>query len=136
MFFGAFCALIGTLILKSKFLPRVLGVLMVLAGTAYWIDSLRLFLKWPDIPYILRVPLIAENSLALWLLAFGVNETKWRTQAEAFAGARLQRTAGRRITSSQHVYEVRPRKDHRGVDLISDVLPFGRALVREPNTAG
>ena len=28
-----------------------------------------------------------------------------------------------------HVYEVRPRKDHRGVDLISDVLPFGRLLV-------
>ena len=25
-----------------------------------------------------------------------------------------------------HVYEVRPRNDHRGVDLISDVLPFGR----------
>jgi hypothetical protein len=28
--------------------------------------------------------------------------------------------------SSQHVYEARPRKDHRGVDLISDALPFGR----------
>jgi len=27
---------------------------------------------------------------------------------------------------STHVYEVRPRKDHRGVDLISDALPFGR----------
>jgi hypothetical protein len=27
---------------------------------------------------------------------------------------------------SMHVYEVRPRKDERGVDLISDVLPFGR----------
>jgi hypothetical protein len=26
---------------------------------------------------------------------------------------------------SNDVYEVRPRKDHRGVDLISDVLPFG-----------
>ena len=25
-----------------------------------------------------------------------------------------------------HIYEVRPRKDHRGVDLISNVLPFGR----------
>jgi hypothetical protein len=25
-----------------------------------------------------------------------------------------------------HVYEVRPRKDHRGVNLISDALPFGR----------
>jgi hypothetical protein len=30
------------------------------------------------------------------------------------------------ITSSHYVYEVRPRKDKRGVDLISDVLPFGR----------
>jgi hypothetical protein len=29
------------------------------------------------------------------------------------------------MTSSQHVYEVRPRKDHRDVDLISDALPFG-----------
>ena len=27
---------------------------------------------------------------------------------------------------AMHVYEVRPRKDHRGVDLISDALPFGR----------
>jgi hypothetical protein len=25
-----------------------------------------------------------------------------------------------------HVYEVRPRKDHRGVDLISNALPFGQ----------
>jgi hypothetical protein len=32
-----------------------------------------------------------------------------------------------------HVYEVRPRKDHRGVDLISDVLPFGRLWYAEPN---
>jgi hypothetical protein len=30
------------------------------------------------------------------------------------------------MTSSQHIYEVRPRKDHPGVDLISDALPFGR----------
>jgi len=27
---------------------------------------------------------------------------------------------------SQHIYEIRPRKDKRGVDLISDALPFGR----------
>ena len=31
-----------------------------------------------------------------------------------------------------HVYEVHPRKDHRGVDLISDVLPFGRLWYGEP----
>jgi hypothetical protein len=32
-----------------------------------------------------------------------------------------------------HIYEVRPRRDHRGVDLISDVLPFGRLWYGEPN---
>jgi hypothetical protein len=30
------------------------------------------------------------------------------------------------MTSSQHAYEVRPRKDHRGVDLIPDALSFGQ----------
>jgi hypothetical protein len=32
-----------------------------------------------------------------------------------------------------HTYQVRPRKDHRGVDLISDRLPFGRLWYGEPN---
>jgi hypothetical protein len=32
-------------------------------------------------------------------------------------------------------YEVRPRKDKRGFDLISDVLPFGRLWYGEPNAA-
>ncbi len=31
-----------------------------------------------------------------------------------------------------HVYEVRPRKDHRGVDLIPDALPFGHLWYGEP----
>ena len=39
------------------------------------------------------------------------------------------------MTSSQHVYEVRPRKDHRGVDLISDALPFGRLWYVEVSDA-
>jgi hypothetical protein len=34
---------------------------------------------------------------------------------------------------SMHVYEVRPRKEHRGVDLISDALPFGRLWYGEPD---
>jgi hypothetical protein len=32
-----------------------------------------------------------------------------------------------------HVYEIRPRKDKRGVNLISGVLPFGRLWYGEPN---
>jgi hypothetical protein len=37
------------------------------------------------------------------------------------------------MTSSQHAYEVRPRKDKRGVNLISDALPFGGLCYGEPN---
>ena len=32
-----------------------------------------------------------------------------------------------------HTYEVRPCKDHRGIDLISDALPFGRLWYAEPD---
>jgi hypothetical protein len=34
-----------------------------------------------------------------------------------------------------HLYEVHPRKDKHGVDLISDALPFGRLWYDEPNAA-
>ena len=37
------------------------------------------------------------------------------------------------VTLTTHSYEVRPRKDHRGFDLISDALPFGRLWYAEPN---
>jgi len=36
---------------------------------------------------------------------------------------------------SVHEYEVRPRKDRRGVDLISDALPFGRLWYDTPDHA-
>ena len=34
---------------------------------------------------------------------------------------------------STHVYEVRPCRDHRGVDVMSEALPFGRLWYGEPN---
>ena len=37
------------------------------------------------------------------------------------------------LLMSIDLYEARPRKDHRGVDLISDALPFGRLWYGEPN---
>ena len=47
---------------------------------------------------------------------------------DAFTGPRM-------MTSSRHVYKVRPRKDKRGVDLISDALPFGGLWYGEPNAS-
>ena len=40
------------------------------------------------------------------------------------------------MQSTIHVYEVRPRKDKRGVDRISDALPFGRLWYGEPEAVG
>jgi hypothetical protein len=37
--------------------------------------------------------------------------------------------------NAMHIYEVRPRKDHRGVDLVSDALPFGRLWYDKPDDA-
>ena len=39
------------------------------------------------------------------------------------------------MTSPRHLYEVRPRKDRRGVDLISDALPFGGLWYTKPDDA-
>jgi len=81
-FFGVFCVLIGILIFQSRFLPAILGLLMIVAGVTYWINSFRLFLALP-IPYLQWVTLVAELSLALWLLVVGVNEVKWRARVQA-----------------------------------------------------
>ena len=35
------------------------------------------------------------------------------------------------MTTLRHVYEVRPRDDHSGVDLLSDALPFGRLWYKQ-----
>lgn len=78
-FFGVYCALIGFLIFRSKFFPPVLGLLMMAAGVSYWVNSFRLFLALP-IPYFPWVAFVAELSLALWLVAVGLNEAKWRAQ--------------------------------------------------------
>jgi hypothetical protein len=88
-FFGVFCALVGTLIVRSKFLPAFLGVLMIAAGVRYWVDNVVLFLGLPDVPLLDSVPitLIAEVGLALWLLVRGVDETKWRARAASLKAA-------------------------------------------------
>jgi hypothetical protein len=86
-FFGTYCALIGTLIFRSRFFPRILGVLMIVAGVTYWINAFRLFLALP-IPYIQWVTLLGEQSLTLWLLIVGLDEAKWRERAAAYNSMR------------------------------------------------
>ena len=88
--FGPYNLLIGFLIVRSLFLPRILGVLLAFSGVCYLINSFATFLSPAFaahlVPYIL-IPGIAELLLALWLVVFGVNAARWREQ-EAAAGER------------------------------------------------
>jgi hypothetical protein len=80
VFFGFFCLLIGCLIFKSTFLPRILGAGMVIAGLG-WLTFL-----WPPLanylsPYNLAPGILGEGLLTLWLLVMGVNVPRWKEQA-------------------------------------------------------
>jgi hypothetical protein len=90
VFFGITCLLLGYLIFKSTFLPRVLGVLMAIAGLCYLINSFANFLSPPFahalFPWILLGAFPGEFGLMLWLIIFGVNAPRWKEQA-SMAGA-------------------------------------------------
>jgi hypothetical protein len=80
LFFGPFCLLIGYLIFRSSFLPRILGVALAIAGLG-WLAFL-----FPALPRDLSIAIevtgfLAELSLCLWLLVMGVNVQRWKQQA-------------------------------------------------------
>jgi hypothetical protein len=81
VFFGFYCLLIGYLILRSSFLPRILGAGMALAGLG-WLTFLLPALTHLLSPYILAAGL-GEIALTLWLLVASVNAERWNYQAGA-----------------------------------------------------
>jgi len=80
VFFGFYALLTGYLIIRSTFLPRILGVLSVLGGLG-WLSFLYLPLGYRLFPYIAAFGILGAASLLLWLLVFGVNEQRWKEQA-------------------------------------------------------
>src|SRR5712671_2145511 len=86
VFFGFYALLTGYLIIRSIFLPRILGVVSVLGGVG-WLSFLYLPLGYRLFPYIAVLGLLGAASLLLWLLVMGVNEQRWNEQASA-AGER------------------------------------------------
>jgi hypothetical protein len=82
VFFAVHLMLLGWLIIRSRFFPRVLGALLVVSGLCYLVNSFAVFLA-PTLhlpPYILAPSVFGELALALWLFAVGLNEAKWQEQ--------------------------------------------------------
>ncbi|MCB0747465.1 MAG: DUF4386 domain-containing protein [Ignavibacteriae bacterium] len=76
MFWGLWLLPFGLLVYKSKFIPRVFGILLVIAGLAYMIDS-TIALLFPSYSVFVNKPTlllaaIGEISITLWLLIKGV----------------------------------------------------------------
>ena len=90
LLFAFYFPIIGWLVYKSDFLPRILGVIYTMAGVGYLINSLAWFL-FPGIaahlfPYILLPAFIGEVSMCIWLIVKGVNVTKWEEKTTHLAG--------------------------------------------------
>src|SRR5882757_6869342 len=85
-FFGFYALLTGYLIIKSTFLPRILGVWSVVAGFG-WLTFLSPTLGYRVFPYIAAFGLLGAVMLILWLLVFGVNEQRWKEQARTNVAA-------------------------------------------------
>lgn len=84
IFFGFTCMIRGHLIVRSGFLPPILGILLMAAGVSYLANSFALLLV-PDIasmlfPWVLLPSLIGELSISLWFLVRGIDTDAWKTR--------------------------------------------------------
>jgi Domain of unknown function (DUF4386) len=89
VFFGFHCVVLGYLLFKSTFFPRILGLLLAIGGLGYlaniFANVIPTAIGTHLFPYIMLPAGIAEISLTVWLIIVGVNASKWKEQASAAA---------------------------------------------------
>jgi len=79
IFFGLWLFPMGCLVFKSGFIPRIVGVLLVVACFGYVVQSFAAFLGY-NVDIILFTGL-GELVFLLWLLIKGVNVEQWKKRA-------------------------------------------------------
>jgi hypothetical protein len=80
VFFGFSTPVNGYLMLRSTFLPRILGVLGILGGLG-WLAFLYPPLGYRLFPFIAALGILGSLVTIFWLLVFGVNEQRWKELA-------------------------------------------------------
>jgi hypothetical protein len=93
IFFGFVCLIFGFLLFRSGYFPKILGVLMAIAGVSYLTISFTQILAPTyagTIFPVLGVPaFLGELSFCLWLIAKGVNVRKWEERASLGGAVQL-----------------------------------------------
>lgn len=82
MFFGVYCLCLGYLILRSWFLPKILGVFLAIGGLG-WLTFALPSLSKQLFPYNMAAGIISETLFTIWLIIPSVNEARWQSQARA-----------------------------------------------------
>ena len=82
VFWGLWMLPLALLIFRSQFLPRFLGVTVLITGVGYLIDSCAQLLS-PGVPMISMPTILAELALPLWLVIKGVDAERWQQVAGA-----------------------------------------------------
>lgn len=84
-FFGLHLLVLGYVVYKSGYFPRILGILLVVASFGYLIDSFGNFLlPQYDALYasvVVLTAIVGELPLSFWLLIKGVNVEQWKKRA-------------------------------------------------------
>jgi hypothetical protein len=100
MFFALHLVLLGALVYRSGFFPKIPGVLLVLAGVGYFVQSFGTIVApgaaglLSTVVLVLAVP--GELVFALWLLIKGVNLDAWHQRALEANGALARRPVASR----------------------------------------
>jgi hypothetical protein len=85
VFFGFHCLIVGYLLFRSTFAPRILGVALAIGGLGYlanmFATAIPPAIEGHIFPYIMLPAGIAEIALTLWLIIRGVNVLRWKEQA-------------------------------------------------------
>lgn len=80
-FLSLWLILVGYLVFKSRFLPRILGILLIIGGLGFVIDSIT-FVLFPNFDVTISLfTFFGEMIFALWLLIKGVNVEEWEKRA-------------------------------------------------------
>jgi hypothetical protein len=88
--FGCYCLLLGWLVLRSGFVPKLLGALLIFSGASWLIGNLALLAEPRLAAFFLPlvgVAALGEILFTLWLVVKGVDVDRWHAVAQARLGA-------------------------------------------------